>query len=452
MTVPSATSSVIFTGNDDTAFAFTFPIFDTSDIEVKTEVIATGVQDTLTETTDYTVDEPTPGSGFGSGGTVNLTEGSFPDGLADTYKIIIKRVIPITQEIDPVENDPNRAEVFEEALDRQVMIAQQLQEQVSRSVKVSETQSSPDELLESIETAVEDAETAQTAAEAAQGLAETAQTAAEDAQTAAEAAAASIPDDVVIGDGSVNPTNLLSNGDFEGTEASVVGWSVTGSGSSQAQETTIVKCGTSSRKLTRAGIDCYFSQDIYVKKGIAYWQGRTITFGCWVYATVADRARIFINNAPGANAYSSYHTGDSTWQFLTVTLTVAANATQVICGCIIETGNTDAYFDGAMCVEGSSAFAFSPKPVAEGFGSWVDKSASYAAQQATTDGFVHAYITNAQLDGYTDAAADPTTIRAKCDYTGVTSMMFAVRKGDYWKVVKTGVGSSMGVYWIPLGT
>jgi hypothetical protein len=165
---------------------------------------------------------------------------------------------------------------------------------------------------------------------------------------------------------SVNPTNLLSNGDFEvwsaGASADPDGWTLVGASATIAREATIVKLGTYSAKLTRAGANCYLEQYFHTTKGIAYWRGRKVTLGCWVYATVANRALIYISDDVTVTP-SSYHTGDSTWQLLSVTATIGASATAMAFLCFIATGNTSAYFDGAICVEGESCFAFSPKPL-----------------------------------------------------------------------------------------
>ena len=84
-----------------------------------------------------------------------------------------------------------------------------------------------------------------------------------------------------------------------------------------------------------------------------------------------------------------------------------------------------------------------------GLGAWVDKSSSYGAQQAATDGFICAIGSNIALAGYTDANANPTTIRANMSFDNTqSSIMFSVKKNDYWKVVSNG---SPTVYWIPLG-
>jgi len=86
-----------------------------------------------------------------------------------------------------------------------------------------------------------------------------------------------------------------------------------------------------------------------------------MTGGCWVYATVASRARITIVDSAGQQA-SSYHSGGSTWEWLAVSHTIAAAATTLRLYCEVVNGDTTAYFDGAMLVEGDACPAFLPKP------------------------------------------------------------------------------------------
>lgn len=106
-------------------------------------------------------------------------------------------------------------------------------------------------------------------------------------------------------------------------------------------------------------------------------------------------------------------------------------------------------------------------------GNWVDHSANYGAQQAQTDGFVcvrciinsiGGNATELKIEGYTDANADPTTIRAMSFLTYSAQIyydsrqggfMMPVKKGDYWKVVYTlifqdGGTQTLSVYWISL--
>lgn len=99
-------------------------------------------------------------------------------------------------------------------------------------------------------------------------------------------------------------------------------------------------------------------------------------------------------------------------------------------------------------------------PPQVGFGAWVDKSASYGAQQAATDGFVICYGTVAvggSIAAYTDANANPTTVRGSGSfsdeaYGSPVNICMPVKKGNYWKIVQSGGGGLTAVYWIPLGS
>lgn len=146
-----------------------------------------------------------------------------------------------------------------------------------------------------------------------------------------------------------------------GAAAAPDGWALVGSGASVAREATIVKHGNYSAKLTRVTNDCYLKRDI---SWTAYYQSRKVTLGCWVYATVASRVRLGISDGTDSTN-SSYHTGNSTWQFLTLTHTLNASASQLTCYLIVDTGDTLAYFDGAVLVEGTICPTYMPavKPV-----------------------------------------------------------------------------------------
>lgn len=180
-----------------------------------------------------------------------------------------------------------------------------------------------------------------------------------------------------------NPTNLLVNGNFElwnaGATSAPNGWIL--NDGAVAREATIIRFGTYSAKLTRSGTDCFlYIDNMHLEKGAVYWRGRQVTFSCWVYATVASRARIAIQDTGGVN-YSSYHTGDSSWQLLSVTVTVNASTTFLRARLAVDTGDTSAYFDGATVVEGNVPFAFSPKPISGIY------AGSYEHNVATTGDF-----------------------------------------------------------------
>ena len=83
-------------------------------------------------------------------------------------------------------------------------------------------------------------------------------------------------------------------------------------------------------------------------------------------------------------------------------------------------------------------------------GAWGSKS-NNTAYLAATDGFVISpNATQSAKAGYSDGNNPPTTLRAQSPYgVGVydaASMMFPVRKGDYYKVTGCTI-----VYWLPLG-
>ena len=168
----------------------------------------------------------------------------------------------------------------------------------------------------------------------------------------------------------INPTNLLSNGDFEnwsaGTSVAPDGWTDLSDGTI-AREASIIKLGTYSVKFTTAGTghEPTLRQRIDLPKGIAYWRGRKVTFGVWIYSATATRGRIFLYD--GIDSTLAIATLTNTYEFISVTRTIDPSATAVYCYLDIQDGTAlDVYYDGAMCVEGESAFVFSDKPVTLG--------------------------------------------------------------------------------------
>jgi hypothetical protein len=73
---------------------------------------------------------------YHAGGTVIFTPGNIPTA---TETVVLRRNIPQTQAIDYIANDPFPAESHEEGLDRATMAIQQIQEEVTRSLKLSKT-------------------------------------------------------------------------------------------------------------------------------------------------------------------------------------------------------------------------------------------------------------------------------------------------------------------------
>jgi hypothetical protein len=132
MTVSSTTvkNSYSGDGSNDT-FVYGFKIFASSDLQVIIRS-ATGTETTKTLTTDYTV----TGVGTASGGNVVFEAAAIPTA---TETVVLIRNVPQTQAIDYIANDPFPAETHEEGLDRATMTIQQMQEEVTRSIKLSRT-------------------------------------------------------------------------------------------------------------------------------------------------------------------------------------------------------------------------------------------------------------------------------------------------------------------------
>ena len=117
-------------GSNDT-FAYTFKISADADMQVIIRS-ATGSETVKNLTTHYTV----TGAGTASGGNVVFTAGNIPTA---TETVVLRRNSTQTQVLDLVENDPFTAESIETAFDKNLSIAQELQEQIDRSIKVSRT-------------------------------------------------------------------------------------------------------------------------------------------------------------------------------------------------------------------------------------------------------------------------------------------------------------------------
>lgn len=125
-------------GNVDT-YNYTFRIFENTDLVVIVRN-TDNVESTLALTTDYTV----TGVGSSSGGTIVLVNSaqSWLDGdgdLKSNYALTIRRVLPIVQETDIRNQGAFYPEIHEDQFDKLAMIAQQQQDELSRSLKLPQT-------------------------------------------------------------------------------------------------------------------------------------------------------------------------------------------------------------------------------------------------------------------------------------------------------------------------
>lgn len=135
MTVVSENKKDQYNCDDSqTVFPYTFLILAETHLKV-VHCDADGDETELILTTDYTVS----GVGEASGGNVTTVE---------TYPVLttltITRNVPLTQEMDYIENDIFPADSHERNLDKLTMLVQQLVERIERAIKAPITDIDPD--------------------------------------------------------------------------------------------------------------------------------------------------------------------------------------------------------------------------------------------------------------------------------------------------------------------
>jgi hypothetical protein len=132
LTISTTTIKNSYNGNGSTsAFNYTFKISAESEMQVIIRSAA-GTETVKTLTTHYTI----TGVGNAGGGAVTFTAGNIP---VAGETVILRRVTAQTQAMDLIDNDPMSADTIENAHDKSIAIAQELQEQIDRSIKLSRT-------------------------------------------------------------------------------------------------------------------------------------------------------------------------------------------------------------------------------------------------------------------------------------------------------------------------
>lgn len=134
MTIASAINRNDYVGNNTTpTYNYGFKIFNKNDLLV-TQKDTDNVETTLTVDTDYTV----ANVGDVNGGTITLTAGN----LSTNYTLTIRRVRDLKQETDIRNQGDFYPESHEDTFDHLVMLAQQQQDEIDRSIKNPESISS----------------------------------------------------------------------------------------------------------------------------------------------------------------------------------------------------------------------------------------------------------------------------------------------------------------------
>ena len=126
------------------SFPYSFKIFADGDLTVIVRS-ANGTETVKSLNTDYIVTNAGNANGgnvlfkFNTGNSNDAHFSSSDKRPQSGETVLIRRNLTLTQGTDYVENDPFPAESHENALDRITMIAQQLQEAIDRSLKISRT-------------------------------------------------------------------------------------------------------------------------------------------------------------------------------------------------------------------------------------------------------------------------------------------------------------------------
>jgi len=127
MTVSTTTNRISYAGNDSTtAFATGFKFFANGDLTVTLVTDSTGAEAVKVLDTDFSV----AGAGLDAGGTVTMNVAP-----ATGETLVIERTQAYTQGLDLVENDPFPSESVEETLDKIVIMTQQNNSLIDRSLR-----------------------------------------------------------------------------------------------------------------------------------------------------------------------------------------------------------------------------------------------------------------------------------------------------------------------------
>lgn len=174
-------------------------------------------------------------------------------------------------------------------------------------------------------------------------------------------------------------TNLLPNGNFESWSSGAssapdeYGFNL-GAGSTAGRETSVVKLGNSSVRVTNAAnqhavLQVYISnpctsfRHFNCNWNASRYQGKTFTYGAWVKA---NTTQAYISLGDNTGGVKTYYSGSGNWEFLTVTKTIIPSATEFSINFVtidVMASIYTAYVDGAILVEGYIVPPYSDKPL-----------------------------------------------------------------------------------------
>lgn len=159
-------------------------------------------------------------------------------------------------------------------------------------------------------------------------------------------------------------TTQLAHWTLSGASATLRRAGVTLSGT--ALSDTNRRAGRHSVKMiSGAGAEAVLTQSLLTTTSYDdFVEGLTFSAGCWVKCSSGSAARISIDDGFGTPTYSSFHPGDGTWRWLTVSRTIDASATLLAVRMNIVAGTITAYFAGYTALLGETPPAYYvPAPI-----------------------------------------------------------------------------------------
>ncbi len=133
-------------------------------------------------------------------------------------------------------------------------------------------------------------------------------------------------------------------------------WTLAGTSATYARSTTQVRTGLYAAAITRAGTDCTLTQSVgLLDTGVGgttsagSLRNQSVNGVAVVWSAVASQVRVGINDGV-STTYSTYHTGGSGWEELTVAKTMDAAATKCDVIVSVEGSNTVCYADDVYAV------------------------------------------------------------------------------------------------------
>lgn len=157
-------------------------------------------------------------------------------------------------------------------------------------------------------------------------------------------------------------TNCVLNDTFiiwaAGDSAAPTGWTLAGTGAACARAGTGLadtkrKVGDFCAKLTFGSATLTLSQDVLPTAAFSrvdHLKSEPVGFGAWVWADAASQSRVYVTDGV-TTSYSSYHTGDGSWQWLSVEHTLSGSATKLQVGISVGSGAANpAYFSGPTLI------------------------------------------------------------------------------------------------------